>query len=159
MLSLEGISLVTRSSSEALVRTSDIYELAIADVAVAANAVGVAQSDVTDLRSNSELCGLCGAVVAGHKHSTDDVSSGVLPVTRGGTGSATAADALDNLGAAPAVHKHSATDITSGTLPVSRGGTGATNNAGLWSAAASGGIIYSSSTPTVVNGKIWLKPI
>ena len=34
----------------------------------------------------------------GHKHSADDITSGVLPVRYGGTGGATAADARTNLG-------------------------------------------------------------
>lgn len=90
---------------------------------------------------------------ASHTHSADDITSGVLPIARGGTGAATAegaraalgiggitetvtiahggtgattsADALNNLGAAAKAHTHTATDITGGTLPVARGGTGA----------------------------------
>jgi hypothetical protein len=73
--------------------------------------------------------------------------SSPVPITKGGTGSATAADARTALGITPAnigaqvagsyaaaAHVHSAADITSGTLdsarlptvPVSKGGTGAT---------------------------------
>lgn len=89
-----------------------------------------------------------------HTHSADDITSGILPIARGGTGATTAedaraalgigeitetvtiahggtsattsADALINLGAAAKAHTHTATDITGGTLPVARGGTGAT---------------------------------
>lgn len=58
-----------------------------------------------------------------HKHSADDITSGILPVARGGTGKGTALTAAD-VGAAAAGHKHSADDVTSGILPVTRGGTG-----------------------------------
>ena len=39
---------------------------------------------------------------AGHKHSTDDLTSGTLPLTRGGTGAVTASGARTTLDAAPA---------------------------------------------------------
>ena len=58
----------------------------------------------------------------------------ILPVSKGGTGATTAAQARTNLGitasninAAPATHTHAASDITSGAVPVSHGGTGATS--------------------------------
>ena len=61
---------------------------------------------------------------------------GNVPVSRGGTGAATAAAARSNLGitpenigAAPSSHNHSASSINSGTLPIARGGTGATTAA------------------------------
>lgn len=49
----------------------------------------------------------------------------VIPISQGGTGATTAAEALTNIGAAASAHTHSASSITSGTLPISRGGTGA----------------------------------
>lgn len=96
-----------------------------------------------------------GAAPASHNHSAANITSGTLPVTRGGTGATSAANARTNLGitpanigAAAASHKHSAADITSGTLPVTRGGTGATAIAG------SGGFLQdlfpSSRTPTFI---------
>lgn len=39
-------------------------------------------------------------------------TDGVVPITKGGTGATTAADALANLGAAPAQHEHSAESIS-----------------------------------------------
>ena len=76
--------------------------------------------------------------------------TGILPITQGGTGAATASMALTNLGAVPQTrtinskplnsdielncndvgassedHKHDADEITSGMLPIERGGTGA----------------------------------
>lgn len=59
-----------------------------------------------------------------HKHSASDITSGTLPVERGGTGATTASDARTNLGVASSVHNHSTNDITNGTLPAERGGTG-----------------------------------
>lgn len=41
-----------------LQRNADAYELALADVYVAAGAVSITQSNITDLRLNSELCGI-----------------------------------------------------------------------------------------------------
>ncbi|MCM1544700.1 MAG: hypothetical protein NC110_05305 [Ruminococcus sp.] len=88
-----------------------------------------------------------------HKHSASDITSGTLPVTRGGTGATTAANALKNLGVnvaaevinlldgvrsniqnqidskANSAHSHATSDITSGILPVARGGTGANSAA------------------------------
>lgn len=95
-----------------------------------------------------------------HKHSASDITSGTLPVTRGGTGGTDASSARTNLGITPAnigaaatshthtiaqvtnlqntldgkaasSHNHSAANITSGTLPISRGGTGLTASPSL----------------------------
>lgn len=68
-----------------------------------------------------------GAAASSHNHSASDITSGTLPISRGGTGATTASDALTNLGAAASSHNHSASNITSGTLALARGGTGATS--------------------------------
>ena len=60
-----------------------------------------------------------------HKHSADDITSGILPVARGGTGKGTALTAADvgaaeaghthslkTLGAADSVHTHNVSDVT-----------------------------------------------
>lgn len=73
--------------------------------------------------SHSHTLSALGAAAATHKHGAGDITSGVLPVARGGTGKSTALTATD-VGAATATHKHGAGDITSGVLPVARGGTG-----------------------------------
>lgn len=72
------------------------------------------------------------------------INSEVVPVSNGGTGATSAANARtnlgitpENIGAADENHKHSAADITSGTMSISRlptitvakGGTGATTAA------------------------------
>ncbi len=41
-----------------------------------------------------------------HEHGADEITSGILPVERGGTGATTAADARTNLGAAASSHTH-----------------------------------------------------
>ena len=81
---------------------------------------------------------LNGKAASSHNHSASNITSGTLPVARGGTGAADAETArenlgitLANLGAAAASHNHSASQITSGTLPVSRGGTGLTASPSL----------------------------
>lgn len=83
---------------------------------------------------------------ASHTHPAADVgdidaakiTTGTLPVTRGGTGNTTGNAATATLANAvpwngvtdkpatfpPATHNHATTEITSGTLPVARGGTG-----------------------------------
>ena len=80
---------------------------------------------------------------ASHNHSAANITSGVLPVARGGTGKGsvtsgnflvgngtgdltekTPAEVMSAIGAAASSHKHATSDITSGTLGVARGGTG-----------------------------------
>lgn len=88
-----------------------------------------------------------GATVSTNASSDDlvaAINSEVVPVTNGGTGATSAANARtnlgitpENIGAADEEHTHSAADITSGTMSVSRlptitvakGGTGATTAA------------------------------
>lgn len=78
---------------------------------------------------------------------SDDLPT--VPISKGGTGKTTAAEALTALGAAAAGHTHGAGDITSGTfttdrlptIPINKGGTGKTTAAealtALGAAAAS----------------------
>lgn len=67
------------------------------------------------------------AAAKDHKHSANDVTIGIFPISRGGTGAATATEAREKLGVAAKEHKHSASDIEGGTIPVANGGTGATD--------------------------------
>lgn len=53
-------------------------------------------------------------------------SNMIIPLSNGGTGATTAAEALTSLGAAPVTHTHSASAITEGALALVNGGTGAT---------------------------------
>lgn len=48
----------------ALTRTSDIYELGIADVLVPAAATSIAANNITDTRLNTSLCGLVNSLVS-----------------------------------------------------------------------------------------------
>ncbi|AWY04856.1 minor tail protein [Microbacterium phage Floof] len=108
-----------------------------------------------------------------HTHSTDQLTSGTLPLGRGGTGATSASTARANIGAAaashthdwdevtgkpssfpPSAHNHSATQITSGTLPISRGGTGASNASDALEAM---GIFVQSSAPGHASGRVWIK--
>ncbi len=72
-----------------------------------------------------------------HTHSADDITSGILPIVRGGTNNTTytsarfiafdgtklASTSYSNSSFASASHNHSAANITSGTLVIARGGT------------------------------------
>lgn len=46
-----------------LQRDYDIYEIGLADIRVNANAIEITQSNITDLRFNSELCGIVTGVI------------------------------------------------------------------------------------------------
>ncbi|MEA4898989.1 MAG: hypothetical protein VB065_00500 [Eubacteriales bacterium] len=121
-------------SAPSLQRDSSIYELGIADVYVAAGATAVPASNITDRRSNVALCGIVSSIVSeAHTHDLAGSSlTGVLPVTKGGTGSGDAASARAGLGITPANIGASATDHThglaagalTGILPMPKGGTG-----------------------------------
>lgn len=69
------------------------------------------------------------AAATNHKHTASDVTSGIFPISRGGTGAATATEAREKLGVAAKDHKHNASDIQGGMVPVANGGTGANNAA------------------------------
>lgn len=90
-----------------------------------------------------------------HKHSANDVTTGTFPVSRGGTGAATATEAREKLGVAAKDHKHNASDIQGGMIPVANGGTGANDatsacsNLGAMRTAGgtfSGTVYFGSST-------------
>ena len=50
-------------SAPALERDADIYELALADVYVAAGTTEITQSNITDQRLNSDICGVAAGVI------------------------------------------------------------------------------------------------
>lgn len=56
-----------------------------------------------------------GAADASHSHAASDISSGTLPVSRGGTGASTASSARSQLGAAPVAHASSGTSYGKGS--------------------------------------------
>lgn len=51
------------SSAPSLTRSDNIYELALADIAVAAGAVGLAAGDITDRRLDTALCGTVNSLI------------------------------------------------------------------------------------------------
>lgn len=107
--------------------------------------------------------------------------AGTLPISKGGTGATSAANARTGLsvpsvtemnaalanyttttdlttalaGKANSSHTHSAADITSGTLPLSRGGTGATTVNGVRQTAVD--LWVQASQPAYAAGRIWIK--
>lgn len=59
---VDGTPAVT-PSAPALTRTSDVYELGIADVLIPAAATSIATNNITDTRLNTSLCGLVNSLV------------------------------------------------------------------------------------------------
>lgn len=49
--------------AQALERTSSVYEIALADVYVGASATSISQSNITDVRLDSNLCGIVSATI------------------------------------------------------------------------------------------------
>lgn len=114
----------------------------------------------------------------GHKHDAGDITSGTLPVARGGTGN-TSVDttptanstkmvtsggvkaALD--GKSATGHKHAAGDITSGVLAVAQGGTGVNALTGTDYGTAKPRQIYTGTgamtagSSNLENGRIYLQ--
>lgn len=102
-----------------------------------------------------------------HSHAVNDITSGTLPVDRGGTGGITASLARSSLGAAALSHTHAASDVTAGTLSVSRGGTGGTSALSARTSLGAEAILatdqkrkitISTANPSGgTNGDIWIK--
>ena len=72
-----------------------------------------------------------GAAEAVHAHNAADITAGMLPLARGGTGASTAANARTALGAAATAHTHAGTDIASGTIAAARLPAASTTAAGI----------------------------
>ena len=72
-----------------------------------------------------------GAAASSHNHAASNITSGTLPVARGGTGITANPSMLVNLGttAAASVFATSPRPGVTGTLPIANGGTGATSAA------------------------------
>lgn len=62
LAAVDGTPAVT-PSAPALTRTSDVYELGIADVLIPAAATSIATNNITDTRLNTNLCGLVNSLV------------------------------------------------------------------------------------------------
>ena len=67
---LKGTAAAT-PEAPALTRTSTIYELCLADIAVAANATAITQADITDRRGYTSLCGYVTGLI--QQIDTDDL--------------------------------------------------------------------------------------
>lgn len=98
-------------------------------------------------KSHTHTASEIGAAASTHYHNADAINAGTLPITRGGTGAGTAADARSALGAAASDHTHAMGDI-SGTLPISKGGTGATTAANARSALGAAASSHTHSNAT-----------
>ena len=96
-------------------------------------------------RTPAEVRTDIGAAAASHNHSATNITSGTLPITRGGTGSTTAATALTNLGAVPK---------SGGTMT---GPLVAQTNTSYTTAQMRNVIISTADPSGGNNGDIWLK--
>lgn len=79
------------------------------------------KSETDDLLTNHthDLSSL-GAAPVNHSHSVNDITSGTLPVARGGTGGTTPETARNAIGAAP-MYTYSSTDIVAGSTALETG--------------------------------------
>lgn len=55
---------VASPTPPALTRNNDVYELGIADIAVAKGVVSITAGSITDIRLNTTLCGLVNSLVS-----------------------------------------------------------------------------------------------
>jgi len=80
-----------------------------------------------------------GAAAASHQHSASDITSGTLPVARGGTDCSSNASLITKFGDllkdifAAKQHTHNATEDIAGVVPIEHGGTGTNSSEGLTS--------------------------
>ena len=75
---------------------------------------GLSEADVMSQRACSESF-----TPFGHKHSASDITSGTLPISRGGTGASSAATARTNLEVRKGYTLYSNSSDTSGTITIS----------------------------------------
>jgi hypothetical protein len=54
----------TTPTAPALTRNNDIYELGIADIAIAQGVISITANNITDTRMNTSLCGLVNSLVS-----------------------------------------------------------------------------------------------
>jgi len=102
-----------------------------------------------------------GAALSSHNHAAGDITSGTLPVARGGTGVTSNPSMLVNLASTSAASAFAASPRpgVTGVLPVTNGGTGATTAA---NALKNLGITYGTSgltagTSALTTGAIYLQ--
>lgn len=146
-----------------LTRTDDIYELAIADVRVHANTTAITNENITSTVEDTGRCGFSGATTP------VETITGILPVTKGGTGNAngtvakltTARTIRTNLGSTGTASFDGSANISpgvTGTLPVANGGTGVTTSASIGLKSYPVGAVYISyvnTSPASLFGGTW----
>lgn len=103
-----------------------------------------------------------GAASSSHNHSASNITSGTLPVGRGGTGITSNPSMLINLASTSAASVFAASPRpgVTGTLPIARGGTGGTSAASARLQLGVVNIVCSETEPTGQNvGDIWLQEL
>lgn len=90
---------ITLISDTAFTRAESIYDLALARIDIPANSAAITADMVTDLRGNSNYCGVLQKITDGAATEIWNYLSGnVQPINLGGTGATTVPAAKDNLG-------------------------------------------------------------
>lgn len=91
---------------------------------------------------------------ASHNHSAGDITSGTLPIERGGTGLTATPSILTNLGSTTAANVLQASPRpgVTGTLPIANGGTGQTTVAAAVKALLGTSALGSSTKPIYYDG-------
>ena len=95
------IELVVKKGTTELTRTSDIYELELAEITVAKMATAIDQSAISDKRADGTLCGKVGINRTIGSEDGGGVTE-IIPITMGGTGADNIERARQNLGITPA---------------------------------------------------------
>ncbi|MGI5873548.1 MAG: hypothetical protein ACOX8R_02665 [Bacillota bacterium] len=94
---------------------------------------------------------LAGKAASSHTHAAGDITSGTLPVARGGTGLTSAPSVLTNLGSTTAASIFAASPRpgVTGTLPIANGGTGATTKAAALTSLGAAAASHSHVIPAI----------
>ena len=111
---------------------ADVAAITNAQIDTIANDSSVTSTNVLKATGLTYLWSKIKAKFAGvsHKHSTNDIDSGMLPIARGGTGVATSPSMLVDVGKTTEddILKAAPRPGITGILPVDHGGTGVTSN-------------------------------
>lgn len=156
----------------AIVRSGAVYELYLASVYRPAGATAITASNITDLRMDKTVCGLMAdsvtsidtsainaqvkALIAsleaeiksvkdtsGLMFESEWVDNGAIPISKGGTGAKSIADARANLGLGSVA--------TESILPIAKGGTGSTSASGARTNLGLDGKLFTQYTLNSIN--------